>query len=414
MRRAASVLVTIAALVAVALIVYGDPDEDTGPPPIRAFAFDLPGRIEADRRYLTRAPGDATVWAELGLGYLEQARVTANPAYYPKAENALRESLRLRPAGNDTALVGMAALTGARHEFDGSRDWAIKAAAANPANPLAHGLLSDAYLQLGDPRKAHKALQAMLDTKPGVASFVRAAHLFRLKNQYGRASDALKMALDSAAGMTDIADIHCRRGDLAWHTGRPSLRSYELALAAHPGYPAALAGRARALVSLGRDREAVRAYATAVARNPEPQTLMEYGELLKSLGREAEAETQFRVFRAALKLFAAGGVIDDLTAGRFEADHGDPMTAVVYLAGEWSRRPTSEVSDAYAWALHRAGRDRDAIRFARADSALAAYHRSEIERALGRRAAAKRSLARALELNPNLPVLRRMEVARGR
>ncbi|GAA1023479.1 hypothetical protein Aple_095560 [Acrocarpospora pleiomorpha] len=413
MKRAAPPLLAAAALVAVALVLFAGADREPGPPPVRTFAFDLAGRIEADQRYLKQAPQDATVWAELGLGYVEQARLTANPAYYPKAEGALRESLRLRPGGNDTALVGMAALTGARHEFTGSRDWALKAAAANPANPLAHGLLSDAYVQLGDLTKAQTSLQTMLDAKPGVASFTRAAHLFRIKKEFPRAAHALKLALDAAAGSADIADVHCRRGELAWQTGRPSLRAYEQALAAWPGYPAALAGRARALASIGRRVEAVRAYATAVGRNPEPQTLIEYGELLQSLGRKTEAETQFRVLRWAFKLFAAGGVAGDLTAGRFEADHGDPAAAVTHLAREFARRPTGEVAEAYAWALHRAGRSREAIAHARDDTALAAFHRSKIERALGRNADAARSLARAKRLNPNLPNLR-MEVARGR
>ncbi|GAA0430598.1 hypothetical protein Acor_46350 [Acrocarpospora corrugata] len=417
MRRTAILLAAASAVATVAMVKYGGQEFTPGPPPVRAFAFDLAGRIAADQRYLKIAPGDATVWAELGLGYVEQARVTADPAYYPKAEGALRESLRLRAAGNDTALVGMAALTGARHEFAQSRDWAIKATAANPANPLAHGLLSDAYVQLGDLTKAEKSLQIMLDAKPGVASFTRAAHFFRIKNQFGRAANALNLALGAAAGTADLADIHCRRGELAWLTGRPSLRAYEQALDAQPGYPAALAGRARALAALGRGKEAAHAYATAVARNPEPQTLIEYGELLHALGRKAEARTQFRVFRGALKLFAEGGVVDDLTAGRFEADHGDPAVAVTHLAREWIRRPTNEVADAYAWALHRAGRDREAIQYARDDTALAAFHRAGIERALNRNKDAERSLDRARKLNPNLPNLShtpRIEVANGR
>src|SRR4051794_1708490 len=35
---------------------------------------------------LRRLPKDHTAWAELGLAYVQQARLTADPTYYPKAE----------------------------------------------------------------------------------------------------------------------------------------------------------------------------------------------------------------------------------------------------------------------------------------------------------------------------------------
>ncbi|WP_214110641.1 tetratricopeptide repeat protein [Acrocarpospora catenulata] len=417
-RRAAIVLGATSATIlagAAAFILFG-PHYRGGPVPVRAFAADLPGRIAADQRYLTQAPGDATVWAELGIGYVEQARRTGDAAYYPKAEQALRESLRLQPETNDTALVGMAALTGARRDFAGSRDWATRATTANPRNPLAHGLLSDAYLQLGDTRRADGELQKMLEAKPGVASFTRAAELYRLRNERDRAAQALNLALDSAVGSADLADVRSRLGDLAWDSGWPnrSLRAYDLALRAEPGHPDALAGRARALAALHREDEALTAYAAAVARHPRPQTLLEYGELYQSLGRTGEAQAQYRGVRGALSQLAAKGVVDDLVAGRFEADHGDPAVAVTRLAREWKRRPNDEVADAYAWALHRAGRNQEAIKYARQNTALAAYHRGEIERALGREADAERSRARALKLNPHFSPLYAQEVADGR
>jgi Flp pilus assembly protein TadD len=62
--------------------------------------------------------------------------------------------------------------------------------------------------------------------------------------------------------------------------------------------------------------------------------------------------------------------------------------------------------DALAWALHVNGRDREALGYARLAArtgyrnALFRYHRGMIEKSLGDRAAARRSLAGALRLNP--------------
>jgi len=33
-------------------------------------------------------PGDYVAWATLGLDYVQQAKITVNPAYYPKASGA--------------------------------------------------------------------------------------------------------------------------------------------------------------------------------------------------------------------------------------------------------------------------------------------------------------------------------------
>jgi hypothetical protein len=46
-------------------------------------------RIGALRARTERVPGDWVAWAQLGLGYLERARATGNPAWYGAAEAAL-------------------------------------------------------------------------------------------------------------------------------------------------------------------------------------------------------------------------------------------------------------------------------------------------------------------------------------
>ncbi len=69
------------------------------------------------------------------------------------------------------------------------------------------------------------------------------------------------------------------------------------------------------------------------------------------------------------------------------------------------------VEDAYAWALHVNGRPAEALPHAAAAerlgtrSALFAYHRGVIEAALGQDGAARRSLSRALRINPHFSVL---------
>jgi Flp pilus assembly protein TadD len=64
------------------------------------------------------------------------------------------------------------------------------------------------------------------------------------------------------------------------------------------------------------------------------------------------------------------------------------------------------VQDAYAWALHAAGRSAEALPIARAAARLGlrspsfAYHLGVVEASAGDAAAARQALQRALDLNP--------------
>ncbi|MFG1706240.1 tetratricopeptide repeat protein [Nonomuraea sp. M3C6] len=378
-------------------------------PPERArwSPYGLSVFIDDAQRYLRRQPDDAPAWAELGGAYLEQARRTGDVTYYGKAQGAFQRSLRLSPGEPDIdAVIGMGSLANARHDFAGGLRWGERARRAAPYRWPLYGVLTDAYLELGAYDKAERELRRMLDGRPGLASFTRAARLQHLRGRADHARAALERAREIAADPAEYAFCLWQVGELAWNEGDPhrALDAYTQALAADPGHAPSLAGAARAQQALGRTTEALRGYAAAVARAP--SFVVEYGELLEHLGNRAEARREYTLFTAQTKLLAANGVSDDLAAGRYEADHGDPAAAVRLLRKEWERRRSVEVADALGWALHRVGRPAEAARYAAlADrlgghNALFAYHRGEIERALGHPASARAHWSRALSLNP--------------
>jgi len=73
--------------------------------------------------HLQSQPDDPRSLALLGLAYAQEATHTADPSYYPKAEEALQRSLALQPDGNVEALVGMGVVALARHDFAGGVRW---------------------------------------------------------------------------------------------------------------------------------------------------------------------------------------------------------------------------------------------------------------------------------------------------
>ena len=358
---------------------------------------------------LRRVPANDSAWSQLGAAYVQQARVTADPSLYGKAEGAFAESLRLRPQGNDAALAGQASLAAAQHEFTEAVRLCDRALAVNAYSSAALAVKVDGLVELGRYADSRKVLDRLLRLRPGVDSFSRASYALELQGDVDGARAALERALGVAQAPADQAFVDYYLGELAWNSGdtAAAARSYDDALTADPAYVPPLAGRARAKAARGDVEGALADYRAAVARQPQPGTLVELGELLEANGRTDEAEQQYAVVRATQQLYAASGQVVDAELALFEADHGDPAAAVRLAERAHTARPDSIIAqDAYAWALHAAGRDREALPLARAAlrtglrSASLSYHLGVVEDAVGDRAAAKKGLSRALELNP--------------
>lgn len=373
---------------------------------------DLTALVGDREAYLRTHPRDARSWAMLGTAYAEQGRRTATPGYFPRAERALRTSLTTGPAENLAALQGMAVLANSRGDFRKGREWGEKARKLAPGQWTTYLLLIDSSRGLGDYKASRKALEKLQSLHTGPPVRARAAQVYWDR---GWREDALAALSDAAAGAatpTERAAWLTEAGGLAFERGdrEAALRTYEAALRADRAEPAALAGRGRALAALGRVPEAVSAYQAAFAGRPAPRYALELGELYQAQGLDAAARAQFGLVRARARAETAGGVDDAPLLGLFEADHGDAAEAVRRLRAEWKRQPGIGVADALGWALHRAGKDKEALAFAaRATdkehgggvrSALYVYHRGQIERALELTGAARRHLAESLRINP--------------
>ena len=373
----------------------------------QATADQLSAGIARAQQHLRALPGDYATWASLGSAYIERARVTADPSYYPKAEGALRRSLKLRPAGNPGALVGLGALANARHEFAGARDLAHRALRMDSYSADAYGVLADAQTQLGNNAAATDAIQHMLDLRPGLAAYARASYDLELQGRLDDAAALMRRAIGDAVDPADIAFCRYQLGELAWRSGRLNAAEaqYAAGQAADPSYLPLLAGQARIAAARGQTDAALADYAELTARYPSPAFLMEYANLLRATGQRARANQQLALAAAALRLFTANGGTDDLGAAQLALAQGHPKQAVRAAKREWSRRHFSDVADILGWALHKTGANAKAISYAQEANALGArnsgylFHLGIIELSLGQRADARRDLRSALALN---------------
>lgn len=371
---------------------------------------------------LRKNPQDFAAWGNLGLLYVQQAKITVDPTYYPKAEGALKRSLALNTKDNFQAMAGQAALQSGLHNFESARSYAVRGIAINGYDSTLYGALGDALTQLGRYREAEVAIQKMNDLKPGPPAFTRASYVFELRGDTAGARAALQRAYDDSVSQSDKAFAAYYLAELSFNYGghyAESLSAVQDALAQDPNDSLLLQAQARAEAAMGSYDQAIRDYSAVVAAVPQPQYVLELGELYQSLGRTKEAETQYSLFRTEEQLFRANGVTLDVEPTLFEADHGSPKKALEYAVAGWKVRPFLEMADAYGWALYRNKRYAEALQWSdRAlatgwkNNALFRYHRGMIQKELGNRIEARKDLTAALAGNPafnlvHAPIARR-------
>jgi tetratricopeptide (TPR) repeat protein len=362
---------------------------------------------------LRTVPGDWQSWALLGLAYVQQARITADPRYYPKAQGALARSLAIRSGGNFDAAVGEGALALARHDFTGGLRWGERARRINPYDANVYGVIGDAQIELGRYRQAFRTFQHMVDLHPEVSSYARASYALELQGDVPAAIKAMRMALLAAGTPEDRAFAAYQLGELFFSTGRvaSAARFYREAAALAPEYAPPHAALAKVAWARGDTRRAIRRYTAVVRRFPLPEYVIALGDLQQLAGLTTAAARSYSLVRVEERLFRAAGVNVDLELALFDADHGRPREALVAARAEWHRRHSILVADALGWALHRVGRDPEALRYARFAqklgyrSAQISFHAGMIELGLGDRVAARGDLERALSINPHFSIL---------
>lgn len=326
---------TVVVPVAVALTVAGGLlGKPSAPPPaipttVVAVVDPLAQRIERAQQRLRDLPGDWPTWAALGVAFVERARVTGDPTYYPRAENALKESLRLRPSNPD-ALIGQGMLANARHDFSGAAKFASEAVSLNPFSSMGYLVLADAYTQLGQAEAATGAVERALDLDPGLPALSRAAYDLELHGRIAESRELWQRALRQAFAPADVTFVRQQLGDLALSAGDRETARNEYTLA---GYKYGLA-------KLDSD---LHLYGELVAAQPNPSWLAEYAVLLRKAGRDGDAASALRLADAALALLEANGANDDLAAAEVALARGDCASARTFAERELARRTHRDV-----------------------------------------------------------------------
>ncbi len=357
----------------------------------------------------TAAPSsEAQRAATRGLVLQQQARVSGNPALYPRAAQALEAALRLDPR-NASALRGLSALAASRHRFRESLVLARRAQALEPHVAVVYGLIGDANLELGRYREAFAAFDRMAALRPSANVYARISYARELTGDLPGALEAMELAIDSAGVGEPAAWTRTLTGNLLLSLRKPSAAKvrFREALAFVPGYAGALSGLADIRAANG-DLEGARAlYARAASAAPVPEFAASLGDILAQLGRRAEAERAWSRADELERLFAANGGRNLLETAEFDLNHDRNFRSALDRARRGrAERPSVEGDHVLAWALYKNDRCAEARTVSLRSLRLGTldvdglYHHSLIERCLGNADAAARYLARVEALDP--------------
>jgi tetratricopeptide (TPR) repeat protein len=258
-------------------------------------------------------------------------------------------------------------LNNARHDFRAGLHWGEEARRLNPDVVRPLGVIADAQIELGRYDAAARTIQRMVDLKPNLASYARVSYYRELHGDLDGAADAMRLAIGAGGSpesmanvLTLLGGIELERGDFA-----AARNSYRGALARVPDYQPAYAGLARADFLEGNYDSAIERYRSVVDRLPLPEYAIALGEAELAAGDRAAAARSFDLVRAERQLLTASGINTDAEYAIFEADHGDPRRGVELGRAAYEAAPSVRSADAYGWALTRAGRPDEGLKYAR-------------------------------------------------
>jgi tetratricopeptide (TPR) repeat protein len=351
-------------------------------------------------------PGRVRTWIELAQGFVRKARESADPGFYVNAEDAVQRALHIDPADlNAIQVQGLIMMQD--HRFREVRELAQRALARNSQAPILHGLLGDAEMEVGHYTEAEAAYQHMLDLRPNLPSYSRAAWMRWLLGDPQGAIDLQRRAIEAgdprvpeehAWTMVQLSNLYFSTGDM-----QHAMENANAALVTYSGYPAALAARGLVRRARGDLAGAIDDLTHAVEGNGSTEHLMYLGEAQEAAGRSADAQATYA------RLERIGRRSDPRTLALFYANHDrEHDTAVSLARRELDNRPEDVYTqDVLAWALYRAGSFPEAARYAdqarriRTADARFAFHAGMIALASGQREAAATLLRDALHYNPH-------------
>jgi tetratricopeptide (TPR) repeat protein len=300
-----------------------------------------------------RSGRNVQLWLEqLGWTFVTKARESFDPGFYKLVEQCARCIEKRNPKSQEAMLLRAHVLQNF-HRFKESETLA-RSLVGKRGLSLDYGLLGDALMEQGKLDDAVKAYQQMMNLKPDLHAYARAAHMRWLKGDLAGAIEAMQLAVGAASAQDpeSAAWVNTRLAFYAFQAGRfqEAEQQCAFALSFQDNYPPALLLEGKMFLARNRFSDAVDALQNAAMQNPLPEYQWTLAEALRAAGRENEGS----VVEAQLRQHGAAG--DPRTLALFlSTRHESPETALRLAKEELNSRHDVFTHDAVAWSLAGAG-----------------------------------------------------------
>jgi tetratricopeptide (TPR) repeat protein len=350
---------------------------------------------------------------QLGWAFVTKARESFDPGLYKLAEQCAWCIEKRNPQSPEAMLLRAHVLQNL-HRFKESETLARRLVQQRGLS-FDYGLLGDALMEQGKLSDAVEAYQRMMNLKPDLRAYARAAHMRWLKGDLAGAIEAMQLAV-SAASPSDAesaAWVNTRLAFYEFQTGHvdEAEQRCAFALSLQNNYAPTLLLKGKMLLAQNRFREAVDALQNAAKLNPLPEYQWTLAEALRTAGHENEASG------IEVQLRKHGPSSDPRTMALFLATrHENPETALRLARAELDSRNDVFTHDALAWSLAAAGQLAEAqseMQRALAEGTQDArlfFHAAVITSQAGQAADARRWLRKASELSQLLLPSERIEL----
>ena len=256
---------------------------------------DLDRTVQEMEARLSSKPDDASATIRLADALLRQARVLTHSAPAVKAERVLRSFLARTPGGpyQYQAQRLLATALASQHRFEEAIKEAERCLQLRADDAVLYGIIGDSKLELGDRDAAFAAFERMVALRPDGTSYARVAYARELNGDRDGAIRLMRMALE-ATSPNDVEAIAWHRAQLgALYLGSgqtdQASREFDHAIYLFAGYPLALEGQARVAHARGQHTAALALLDQLTTGTPTSSALALSAEVLRSLGRNAEA-----------------------------------------------------------------------------------------------------------------------------
>ena len=312
--------------------------------------------IADQQKLIVNGSSSRPSFERLGWTFIKKARLSFDAGFYKLAEQCAACMETQASTGPDMLLLRAHALQ-SLHRFAEAEAAARKLVGMRDF-PFDYGVLGDVLIDQGKVREGAAAYQRMVDLRPDLQSYARAAHVRWLTGDLEGAIELMNLATAAASpndpeaaawAFTRLALYQLQDG-----TTKHALESCASALTLQSDYAPAMLARGRILLAANRAADALVDLERAAKLNPLPEYQWTLADALTSAGnrdRAAAIESQL----------TARSTEDPRTVSLYLATRQQNLERALQLAQqELTNRNDVFTHDALGWALAAAGRATEA------------------------------------------------------